>query len=122
MIVALLGVLKAGGAYVPLDPASPVDRLRFMLEDSEPLVLLTQAQPLRKKIDRLPPGLRVLDLMDVHAWSSQPESNLESANVGLTSEHLAYMIYTSGSTGIPKGVLIEHRAVCNQIRALQSQW
>ena len=37
MIVALLAVLKAGGAYVPLDPAYPVERLRFMLADSEPV-------------------------------------------------------------------------------------
>ena len=36
MIIALLAVLKAGGAYVPLDPAYPVERLRFMLEDSGP--------------------------------------------------------------------------------------
>ena len=42
MIVALLAVLKAGGAYVPLDPAYPVERLRFMIEDSEPVALLTQ--------------------------------------------------------------------------------
>ena len=42
MIVALLGVLKAGAAYVPLDPVYPVDRLRLMLADSEPAVLLTQ--------------------------------------------------------------------------------
>jgi hypothetical protein len=42
MVVGLLGVLKAGGAYVPLDPAYPVERLRFMLEDSGPSVLVTQ--------------------------------------------------------------------------------
>src|SRR6185295_2070203 len=44
MIVGLLGVLKAGGAYVPLDPNYPAERLRYMVEDSAPLVLLTQAR------------------------------------------------------------------------------
>ena len=42
MVVAVLGVLKAGGAYVPLDPVYPSERLRFMLEDAEVSVLLTQ--------------------------------------------------------------------------------
>ena len=42
MVVGLLGILKAGGAYVPLDPAYPKERLRFMLEDSQVSVLLTQ--------------------------------------------------------------------------------
>ena len=42
MVVALLAVLKAGGAYVPLDPAYPQERLRFMVEDSEAAVLLTE--------------------------------------------------------------------------------
>ena len=42
MVVGLLGILKAGGAYVPLDPAYPKERLRFMLEDAQVSVLLTQ--------------------------------------------------------------------------------
>jgi non-ribosomal peptide synthetase component F len=42
MVIALLAVLKAGGAYVPLDPVYPQERLRFMLKDSAPVVLLTQ--------------------------------------------------------------------------------
>jgi len=44
MVVGLLATLKAGGAYVPLDPAFPAERLRFMIEDSAPVVLLTQTR------------------------------------------------------------------------------
>ena len=44
MVVGLLGILKAGGAYVPLDPEYPVERLRYMLEDSGPVALLTQGR------------------------------------------------------------------------------
>ncbi|HZG41314.1 MAG TPA: condensation domain-containing protein, partial [Longimicrobium sp.] len=59
MIVALLATLKAGGAYVPLDPAYPTDRLRCMLADSAPAVLLTQG-PLAGPFAGT--GLPVLDL------------------------------------------------------------
>src|SRR5829696_6820719 len=41
MIVSLLGIVKAGGAYLPLDAAYPQERLRLMLADAQPLVVLT---------------------------------------------------------------------------------
>jgi len=44
MIVGILGILKAGGAYVPLDPTYPRERLKFMLSDCKPKVLLTQSR------------------------------------------------------------------------------
>ena len=118
MIVGLLGILKAGGAYVPLDPAYPEERLRYMLEDSAPVALLTQGH-LQGLFPQQQPSLPVVDLNETAAWSHQPESNLSSSSMGLTPEHLAYVIYTSGSTGTPKGVMIEHRGVCNLLDWMQ---
>ncbi len=111
MIVGLLAILKAGGAYVPLDPDYPQERLQYMLEDSEPVALLTQAQ-VRERLGPLPAGLPTLDLTDA-VWSSQPESNMEAASSKLRigHGHLAYVLYTSGSTGKPKGVMVSHQNV-----------
>ncbi|HEX8363539.1 MAG TPA: amino acid adenylation domain-containing protein, partial [Longimicrobium sp.] len=107
MVVALLATLKAGGAYVPLDPAYPADRLRYMLEDSRPRAVLTQAAHAALFVDVDAP------VLDVRApiWDSCPETNPERE--GLSPENLAYIIYTSGSTGLPKGVMLEHRGVVN---------
>ena len=115
--MGLLAVLKAGGAYVPLDPSYPVERLRDMLADSRPVVLLTQAS-LRERVGALGVPAVALDA-DAAAWAERPETDL--ARPGLTPEHLAYVIYTSGSTGRPKGVMVRHGAVVNLATALQSR-
>ncbi len=114
MIVALLAVLKAGGAYVPLDPDYPVERLRFMLDDSGPIALLTQSH-LAGLFSGIGDRLPVLDLEDGAAWKDQPDINPDPARIGLDPHHLAYVIYTSGSTGTPKGVMVEHRGVRNLV-------
>ena len=119
MIVGLLAVMKAGGAYVPLDPAYPAERLRYMVEDSGPKVLLTQGH-LRELMRGVKRELAVIDLGDV-GWQEWPETNLEKAGVGLTAEHLAYVIYTSGSTGTPKGVMVAHRGVTNFLSSMRRE-
>ena len=116
-IVGLLAILKAGGAYVPLDPSYPVERLRDMLADSRPVVVLTQAS-LRERVGALGVPAVALDA-DAAAWAERPAEN--PARPGLTPEHLAYVIYTSGSTGRPKGVMVRHGAVVNLAAALQSR-
>ena len=121
MVVALLAVLKAGGAYVPLDPSYPAERLRFLLEDSVPAAVLTQAQ-LRGLI-QVRQHIPVVDLTEAAgAWQRYPESNPERASIGLTPAHLAYVMYTSGSTGQPKGVMVEHRSVVNRLIWMQSAY
>ena len=118
MIIALLAILKAGGAYVPLDPAYPAARLQFMLQDSSPVLLLTQGHS-KNLLNTGSESVPVIDLSDCPpAWTRQPKKNPDRAAVGVTHEHLAYIIYTSGSTGTPKGTAIDHRGLWNLAYAL----
>ncbi len=110
MLVGVLAILKAGGAYLPLDPAYPDERLRFLVADARPPVLLTQAS-LRQALAARLAGLAGLDVLAL----DEPLSDLAPApplsdRVAL-GERLAYVIYTSGSTGRPKGVGVSHANV-----------
>ena len=117
MVVAMLATLKAGGAYVPLDPAYPSGRLAYMLEDSEPAVLLTQGAVRSAPAPRLP-AIPMLDLeSDQTQWDAQSEQNPEHGAAGSDARSLAYIIYTSGSTGAPKGVMVGH---ANVVRLMES--
>ncbi|MBW8843346.1 MAG: amino acid adenylation domain-containing protein, partial [Burkholderiales bacterium] len=119
MVVALLATLKAGAAYVPLDPAYPAQRLAFMLEDCHPTVLVSRSDCAQALPASVGVPLLWLDAPDP-AWLLAPQHN--PAVPGLTPAHLAYVIYTSGSTGLPKGVMVAHRGLCNQLTFLQSRY
>jgi len=110
MIIGLLGILKAGGAYIPLDPTYPKDRLQFILHDAQPPALLTQQRFLKK----LTPARASVICLDADQ-DCIAEEPLEKLTNRATPDDLAYIMYTSGSTGSPKGVMISHRAICNQI-------
>jgi len=118
MVVGLLAIIKAGGAYVPLDPEYPVDRLRYMIEDSGIGLLLTQGHlveqlPLDNTVDVLLP--------DDHALS---EEHADDANLPIEThgDNLAYVIYTSGSTGRPKGAGNSHAALVNRLWWMQQAY
>ncbi|MGE8058458.1 amino acid adenylation domain-containing protein [Pseudomonas sp. NPDC089547] len=107
-LVGLLAVLKAGAGYVPVDPAHPDERVGYLLEDSSPVVVLTQ-QALRHRLAHVDVPLLLLD------QPSWPAADGNPTVQGLAAHHLAYVIYTSGSTGQPKGVMVEHRSVNNLV-------
>ncbi|MER9096184.1 condensation domain-containing protein, partial [Mesorhizobium sp. M0700] len=114
MVVGVLAILKAGGAYLPLDPAYPCARLRQVVEDAAPRLLLCDAAG-RAALG--PEALAQVSVVDLEtatpAWAELPACDPEPRALGLTSRHLAYVIYTSGSTGTPKGVMVEHHNLVN---------
>ncbi len=105
MFVGAIAALKAGAAYLPIDAKYNGERVRFMLEDSKAMVLLTHRELGAPYADF---GGAVLDLLDpsLYEGPGKPATLHGQSN-------LAYVIYTSGSTGKPKGVCIEHRALLN---------
>ncbi len=111
MIVGMLGILKAGGVFVPLDPSYPLERLAFMLEDVQPLVLLT----MERFLDELPTYWGATVCLDSD-WEMIAERRDDNPVCDAVPENLAYVMYTSGSTGRPKGVSVPHRGVVRLVR------
>ncbi len=110
MLVGLLGILKAGAAYVPLDPGYPSERLAFILADTQTPIILTQ----EKLVTSLQAHSGQVVCLDSD-WEVIAQNCQENPVCKTTSEHLIYVIYTSGSTGQPKGVMIPHRGIYNQL-------
>ncbi len=111
MVVGMLAILKAGGVYVPLEMAQPQARLKFMLEDADARVVLTQ----QALVDLLPKH----DVPIVCVDECVLDENADNLPVNATADNLAYVIYTSGSTGTPKGVMVGHRSAVNLVSGLR---
>jgi amino acid adenylation domain-containing protein len=107
MVVGMMAILKAGGTYVAIDPEYPLERIKYMIEDSSINLLLTDnTLDISNDFDG-----QLIDLHSAHAYQ-QESSNPKFA---YDSSKSAYIIYTSGSTGKPKGVVVEHRSIVNTL-------
>ncbi|MGB3300380.1 MAG: amino acid adenylation domain-containing protein, partial [Phormidesmis sp.] len=112
LLTALLATLKVGAAYVPIDPTLPLERIRYMLADAKPAILIVRSDSLDLRlIEEDSVDVFYIDTED-HQLIAQPDLNLSTE---LTPENLAYVIYTSGSTGRPKGTQLTHGGLINYL-------
>ncbi|CAM3698150.1 amino acid adenylation domain-containing protein [Kibdelosporangium persicum] len=88
-VIATLAVLKAGAAYLPLDPDQPAERIRYMIADARPKLVLSD---------------------EAHDWTRYPDVD---PAVEVDPSSGAYVIYTSGSTGSPKGVVVTNAGIAS---------
>ncbi|GKO77652.1 enterobactin synthase subunit F [Klebsiella quasipneumoniae] len=114
LTLALHGIVEAGAAWLPLDTGYPDDRLRMMLEDARPSLLIASEDQLARFSDI--PGLESL-------CYQQPLAVADDAPLVLSKpDHTAYIIFTSGSTGRPKGVMVGQTAIVNRLLWMQDRY
>jgi nonribosomal peptide synthetase DhbF len=128
MIVALLAVIKVGAAYLPIDTDIPVQRIQFMLSDSQATLVITDTSQLFDTAlhemlvgsSREAEPRRVLDLSNKTSFVQSVSADhvllrQTRSRAGLSTGSLAYVVYTSGSSGLPKAVAGTVGALTNRI-------
>jgi amino acid adenylation domain-containing protein len=109
LIIALLAILKCGAGYLPLDLQYPSERLKYIVENSEVQLIISESNILSFT---LPSRCKALPfLLDKAVGSTFIKPEYEQSN-------LAYCIYTSGSTGKPKGVEVSQLNLLSFMQAM----
>ncbi|UNI18430.1 putative PKS/NRPS-like protein biosynthetic cluster [Purpureocillium takamizusanense] len=122
LVVALVAVLKAGAAYVPIDTSLPRKRIRQMMVDACPSLVIASPSMLDAMSEWKDMCLCMKGMLSNNENGNLDRSDKRSpARVYVQPTDLAYVMYTSGSTGRPKGVEMSHGALANILLSLQHE-
>ncbi|GHA08192.1 hypothetical protein GCM10008090_17550 [Arenicella chitinivorans] len=111
LLTAITGILRSGAAYLPLDPNHPEERTNLTLEKTQPdVIVVTDAELLKH------PAIANLDTV-VSLDTLLQQTTKQAPAIAWSMNDLAYVITTSGSTGVPKGVMVNHRGMVNNMLA-----
>lgn len=115
IVVSILAILKSGHTYMPIDPEYPIERINFMLENSNTKILITN-ENFSKNLNYSGSCIFYNDL-DFNST----EISHENPGIDISSDKLCYIMYTSGSTGTPKAVSIKHYNVLNFVNSMHEK-
>ena len=121
-VVAMLAILQTGSAVVPLGTSYPLKRAESIVNDAaSKIILVDQIQANRlAELANVPPHPRLIKVDSVFLNSLSSAKRAPTTNVA--PRNLAWVVYTSGSTGVPKGVMLEHLALCTSLHHLGSRF
>ncbi len=120
-IIGILAILKSGAAYVPIDPHYPDERTKYIIDDANIKLILTNSK-YQNKLKQFLPDQAIISIDNEDFLESIKEYELSNLDAIVSSNDLAYVIYTSGTSGRPKGVMIEHKGIINRIIWMNNEY
>ncbi|OUM56578.1 hypothetical protein PIROE2DRAFT_18755, partial [Piromyces sp. E2] len=114
-IIGILAVSKAGGSFLPIDTKFPLERVKYMLDEVNPSLVLCYHNDICNKLSSYT-NYKFYEI-NTHNYSVNTNSidNINKPN------DTCYILFTSGTTGKPKGTLISHFNIYNYIRDFKNK-
>lgn len=115
-LVAFLGILYSGNFYVPLDEKLPGSRLKDIIDNLQPVAVITMEQYGPKLLETNLSFKQLVLVKDIESKEIYYDGDVMVELLDrVVDTDPVYIIYTSGSTGMPKGVVVTHRGVMDYI-------
>ena len=114
LLSSVYSLIDSGFTYIPIDPVTPIERIKFIIDNCDMSLVITTDKYISIFKDILP----VINLCDL---PSAPDSVTTIESTSISKRDTAYIIYTSGTTGTPKGVPITYEAIENLLKGYGSQ-
>jgi len=128
-LITDLAVQQTGAILVPIYPTTNPLEIEFIFNDAEVKYVFVSSEELYQKVKNLLPSIPSLKgiysfntIENVSHWSSisafANETHLAAVEVvktGIRKDDLATIIYTSGTTGKPKGVMLSHNNIVQNV-------
>ena len=112
---AMIGTLYSGNFYTIIDVKSPKNRIESIIENLEAETIITDIKN-QKKLESLELNIKNVFVYEEMLKTEIDEINLKKINDDRIDLDTMYILYTSGSTGVPKGVVLNHKAVLSYIK------
>ena len=120
--MTLLSILAAHAVAVPLSPTFPAHELRYIIDQSESLMLLSSEKFQSYADDVLKEGMETSPINYKQEKIMMGKTDDYVTLEDPTSEKGGMMLYTSGTTSRPKGVLLPQDVLTAQSRSLLEAW